>query len=283
MLSFADPRIMVAITFHYRHARLEHLYETVRSICHFPISEVEFHVFTNTGSSEELNSIHEILSEVSETVPSSLGYKRTVNINTVYGLENPQHLTWSHKYIIREKFIKSNFTHFIYSEDDHEISYLNFLYFLRYREALKAYRLIPGFSRIEINTAQMEHYAADAFGHNLIDHKKYVEADELRFVTLDNPYQGMFMLDHELAHEYVASRSFDIEGSKGVYSWEVSERAAMGLTWECAPEGFNVRLAVPVSNNKRLLGMACIRHLPNTYANKADSPLAKVRLKELFR
>lgn len=273
---------MVAITFHYRHVRLEHLYETVRSICHFPVGLVDFHIYTNTNDAAAIASITEILSDVGATLPTALGYERRLEVHTVQGLSDPQHLTWAHKPLIRDAFAGSSFTHFIYTEDDHELSYLNFLYFDRYRGILKAHNLLPGFTRTELNLSTMEHYSTDALSANHVEHKRSVTEDGLRFITLDNPYMGMFVLDQEMAGEYLASRSFDIELSKQVYSWEVCERSAMGLTWESASEGFWTRVAVPVSEDKRVLGMACIRHLPNTYANRPESPLGKIRMKDVI-
>jgi hypothetical protein len=102
-------------------------------------------------------------------------------------------------------------------------------------------------------------------------------------VNMPNPYNPCFILDVELAEEYVRSRSFDREASQAVCQWGVRERAALGLCLENVPPPFQTRYLVPVSRRTgKLPEFARISHLPNNYANDPRSPLGKVRVDELF-
>ncbi|PYE98891.1 hypothetical protein C8J35_103492 [Rhizobium sp. PP-F2F-G38] len=272
MFDLSENRILVAITFHYRQSRLQYLYQTMRAIAHYPVQSVDFHIFTNSADGAHHHEMQGMFSEMSETFH---GADRSLSIHTVHDLSNPQHLTWSHKPLVRE-FVGSAYTHFIYTEDDHEITYGNFLYFLKYREALKPHGVYPGFQRIELNYKDSEVYSTDQFGKSQMAPRAKIEHENFVFMTMDNPYYGFFILDQDLALEYVNNRAFDIETSKDSFPWEVSERSAMALTYENVPDGFWVRPVVPITKAYRIASMACVRHLPNNYTNNPDSLLGKM-------
>ncbi|NHT75939.1 hypothetical protein G8E10_09655 [Rhizobiaceae bacterium CRRU44] len=282
MIAVTDDRIMVAVTFHYRHDRLEHLYQTIRSIAHYPVQEVTFHIYTNSADASQHQAIHELLSELTEVFPGAGNTSRTIEIHTVEGLDNPQHLTWAHKPLIRE-FIGSCYTHFIYTEDDHEITYANFLYFRTYRNILAPHGLYPGFQRIELNKSDMVLHSTDQVGPSRVIPRAKIDMGEFIFMTMDNPYYGFFILDQHLAGEYVTNRAFDMESSKESFGWEVCERSAMALTFENVPDGFWVRPVVPVTKGHRIASVACVRHLPNNYANNPSSPLGSMRMSDVIK
>ena len=282
MWDYSNVRLMVGCTFHFRADRLEHFYETIRAICHYPVGEVEIHVATNTFDPSQLASLKLLLDQLMETFPAALGYERRFSVHSFGGFRNPFELAWAHKSFIRDRFIGSSFSHFLYTEDDLEVTFANFLYYLRYRDLLKQDGLIPGFIRTEFNYDDNEIYSTDQFEPVKTFTRKHLELDGLSFMTLDNPHHAAFILDQELASEYVASRSFDMEKSSEVYGWELCERSTMALMWERLPEGFWVRAVVPVTKSLVIPSMACIRHLPNTYANKPESRLGKVKMSSVL-
>lgn len=92
----------------------------------------------------------------------------------------------------------------------------------------------------------------------------------------------MFILDRELCREYFSSRSSDINESSSVTPWQISERSAMGLTWENVPKRFVSRLVVPVSKETGKVLPAClIDHLPSNYTNtKREDGLGSYKLND---
>ena len=282
MIALQDTRILVAITFHFKHERLPFLYETIKEIYHYPVRKVDFYIFTNTDNPEEIEKINSIIFEFSCFFPNNSDYSRSIYLDVGNKYEDPKELTWSHKNLLKQKFVDQDFDYFIYTEDDHRISYTNFSYFCQYKDAAGKGRLIPGFVRTEINYDDMEIYSTDQFSKNNVKMKKKLELDDFYFITLDNPYYGFFILDQELAREYINTKSFYKDKSKETYNWEISERSAMALTFESAPEGFYARVAVPVSRDGQLLSMCCIHHLPNNYANNPHTPLGKIKLRDVI-
>jgi hypothetical protein len=111
-----------------------------------------------------------------------------------------------------------------------------------------------------------------------------VNLDEYAFVNLDYPFNAMFILDRELALEYVETLSFDRERSKVVRpEWDVACRAAMGLCFENPPQGFAIRYVSPVDPRTLTTpSWSWIYHLPNNYAKNRLQPFAKTRTDQQF-
>lgn len=117
----------------------------------------------------------------------------------------------------------------------------------------------------------------------MVADRPFVAADHHAFLGVDNPYCGAFILDRELAREYVASRSFDPHRSCEVTGIGVRERAAMGLTFESPPAPFTHRVVVPVSIATRIVPhYAWLAHLPNNYVTDADTLFGKIAMRDLF-
>ena len=174
-------------------------------------------------------------------------------------------------------------THFIYLEDDIELSFANFCYFVEYREVLRSFGLLPAFIRVEYSAVLGGLVASDAFWPVYVPVQSHIRLGDTVLVNMPNPYNPFFILDVELAAEYVWSRSFDREGSRALCSWGVRERAAIGLCLENVPPPFQTRYVVPVSRRTAMApAFARVRHLPDNYANDPRSPLGKVRVDELF-
>jgi hypothetical protein len=170
------------------------------------------------------------------------------------------------------------------SRGRHRAPLRQFLLFRReYREILRSSGLLPAFVRVEYSAALGGFVAADAFWPVYVPVQSHIRLGDTVLVNMPDPYNPFFILDVELATEYVRSRSFEREGSRALCSWGVRERAAMGLCLENVPPPFQTRYMVPVSRRTVTTpAFARVRHLPNNYANDPRSPLGKVRVDELF-
>ena len=272
-----SARILVAISFHFDFTRLGFLGEVLRSLSEFPVAAIEVAVVTNVVDAETIAPLRRLCLE-------TLGDLCT--IRTEVDLASPWDLTWRHKAIISDEFIERNhgdFTHFIYLEGDIRLTFANFCYWLEFRDLLRPAGLLPAFVRTEYREAVGGYTASDAFWPIYVPVQPYLRIDDMFLVNMPNPYNPFYLLDRELAQEYVTSPSFDQGKSLEVARWGVSERAAMGLCLEHVPIPFQSRYVVPVSvRTGKTPSFAWTLHIPNNYANNTRSALGKVRMDALF-
>jgi hypothetical protein len=283
-----DPfRLLVAVTFHFRTSRLQLLYQVIRALVEYPVDALEVVLITNVGAqSPEVQHLKDLCSPLFEALPERSGSRLELSVESVVGLPDPWLLPWCHKNLIRDRFLDltGGYSHFIYIEDDILVSYDNFRYFVHYRDVLREHQLIPSFQRIEYNDADNSLYVVDQLATNEFSTRNRVTAGSYDFVNLDNPYAAMFVLDHELASEYVRSASFDRSQSEQVNpEWGVAERAAMGLCYENVPPGFTSRFVSPVDSVKLTTPRwSWVYHMTNNYSKNRMTPFAKVRADRLF-
>lgn len=271
-----ETRILAAITFFVKPTRMSYLHQVLDALLSIPARSVHVLVFVNKPMQDEDDAALENL--------YSKTRGRSVEIQTVSGLDHPYNLTWAHKSAIPERFLPDpNYTLFVYLEDDEVIEPKGLAYFLAARELLRATQLIPGFLRVEHDPSELKIFNIDHVSKVNLYCRPYIEHEGLVFVNADSPYNGSYILDRELAVEHVLSPSFDRVRSEKVCSWGVRERAAMGLTFEWPPSPFKYRLAVPVSAIKRQTPrFSWIWHLPANYATDPNSPFGKIPVEELF-
>ena len=272
-------RLLTAITFHFDTARLGLLAEVSRSLAEYPVTAMKLVVLTNTTDHDQLSLLRRLCAE---SLPG-----KQAEVRTCQGLAHPYDLAWCHKTVIADEFLAGNdgrYTHFIYLEDDIRLSFTNFCYFVEYRERLRRFGLLPTFVRLEYRAAIGGFVASDAFSSVYVPVQPHVRLGGVVVFNMPNPYNPCFILDVELAKEYVASRSFDPAASREACDWGVRERAAMGLCLENVPPLFHTRYVVPVSSDTdQVLPEARISHLPNNYADDPRLPLGKIRLDSLVR
>jgi hypothetical protein len=106
-------------------------------------------------------------------------------------------------------------------------------------------------------------------------------SEELSFVSLPTPYQGMYLLDRELMLEHLGGPSSHPDFGP----WRIREKAAQGVTFAKVPAGFYARNVFPYQAKARRIDPRClIHHLPNSYANSTDpeNPFAKTPYDELL-
>lgn len=280
------PRILAAVAFHFRESRLQYLFQVVRALCQFPVDTLDVVITTNVNHDIALKKIEDLCVPLFTPFPVRPMSKRTLLIESFPDLPNPWLLPWSHKHLIGDRFLSADsaYTHFMYVEDDVLLSFDNFCYFIHYREMLKDRMLIPSFQRIEYNDSDDRLYLLDQIGVSDFNSRARVNLDGYSFVNLDYPFNAMFILDRELALEYVEASSFDRERSKAVRpDWDVACRAAMGLCFESPPHGFVARYVVPVDPNTLTTpSWSWVYHLPNNYAKNNLKPFAKTRMDQQF-
>ena len=279
-------RILAAVTFHFRENRLQYLFRVVRALSEYPVEALDVVIITNVNQQVALEQIRDLCAPLFTRFPLRPGSKKSLSIESFPKLPDPFLLAWSHKHLIADEFLgaQSAYSHFIYVEDDILLSFDNFCYFVHYREKLKSAGLIPSFQRIEYNDADNRLYLLDQKGVSDFGSRKRVDLDGYAFVNLDYPYDAMFILDRDLALEYVETPSFDQERSKVMLpELDIRERAAMGLCFENPPQGFVVRYASPVDPATLLTPYWCwVYHLTNNYAKDHLTPFGKIRIDQLF-
>ena len=267
--------VLVAITFHFVERRLVYLEDVLRSLAAFGVRRKLIVVYTNTTVPGERLAIEQSLAR------ANLKQGQDAEIVVDNDLPHPFELTWCHKRLITERFCAANstFTHFVYLEDDERLTFENFAYFIAAREHLKPHGLIPAFVRTEWSEALNGYVNVDSPHPTTLRGRPFVRIADHAFINLEYPYCGAFILDRELAREYIASPAFDLNLSKTISPFEVRERAAMGLTFTAPPQPFLYRVAIPVAvRRSRVPQCAWLAHIPNNYAQDPASPFGKLAM-----
>jgi hypothetical protein len=255
-------KLITAVTFHYVEARLKYL---SKALAHHPTlaDAVETHVITNTSCPAELERIR-------DAMPAKTG-SFSPNILVSGKLWHPYLLTWVHKDVFRAALNgNSGFTHFMYVEDDIEVKRANVDYWVDAREWLRPHGLIPSFFRVERSSRDQRWKSTDTV--RPVDPRRQPRIElreDIHFINMPNPYQGMYLMDTELMREHLSSRPAHWK----IGRWRVRERAAQGQTFVNVPAGFSARNVVPFNPKTRMVLPEClVHHLPNNYA---DDPFAK--------
>jgi hypothetical protein len=263
-------KLLSCIAFHYKAERLTYL----RQVLHmqqFLSPEVHVVVTTNTNDQQEIESIKKIAPENSGNF--------NLGIESFSQLPNPWLLPWAHKVVFAGKLKDSSYSHFMFSEDDIEVTSANVQYWLRAREWLRPFGLYPSFFRVEWSEQKSEWVSTDIakpVSLALTFQLRSLKGD-YHYLNMPNPYQAMFFYDRELMEEHAASDTFDImkyarvetiDHNKDWGGGGVAERANYALTFVNVPAGFTSRNVVPYFEKYMMLDPHCfIHHLPNNYAN----------------
>lgn len=279
-------RILADITFHYNEKRLKYLFEVIRAFSEYPVELLDIVVATNVINQDKLDRIKSLCAPLLEGHPARPSGKKHLSIESYPDLANPWYLPWCHKHLISGKFLDPDiaFTHYIHVEDDILLSFDNFCYFDRYRKLLRDYRLIPSFQRVEYNFNDNRLYLVDQISILDFTSRKKIDVGDLSFVNPDYPHNAMFILDRDLALEYIDSRSFDQERSIDVRpNWGLCERSSMGLCFENPPDGFFHRYVIPV--NTETLRTPCwswVYHIAEKYTTNPRVRFGKIQPDHLF-
>lgn len=261
-------KLAVAITFHFDASRLGFLSRTL-NIFKF-IDDAEVFVITNSVDERDHQRILDVATGCNLTIkaPELLGH--------------PYLLTWCHFPIFRSIFINDRqVSHFLYLEDDLEISPGNFEYWLSAREDLRGYGAIPSFLRFEVAAIDQKRYATDCpKSFRLSELPIVCKSDYYLYLNLPTPYQGMYLLDRELAEEHL----FGPSSSPDFGRWNIREKAAQGLTFASPPGNAFSRNFLGFRIDEKVVdSRALIHHMPNNYANNPLSKFGKVPIVHLIR
>ena len=268
----SNARILVAIAFHYKESRVRYLADVVMGLSTFPVEQIDIAVMTNTTDPDEIAVVLAACPVTSDRV--------TLNLIPYVALADPFALTWGHKQIIRDTFLRedSGYTHFIYMEDDIGLGFQNFLYYVAWKNKLAEVGLIPSFLRVEYSSLQKGWVSPDNCNKIALDRHSVAFGDHI-FVNPPNPHIGFFIMDREQAREHLVSNSFDMHRSEYV-PFAIRERAAMGVMFDNIRQGFRSRYAIPVTRNLLPASPCLVRHLQNNYA---DDGAVRVPIHEMFR
>jgi hypothetical protein len=268
---------LVTIAFHYNKKRLCYLEKVLKSLSTFP--KIEVVIITNTCSSRKLLEIEEC--HVKAFANKTKHQK--VSTRSFYLLDHPFDLTWCHKEMIPEEFIDNTkgYTHFIYLEDDIALDFNNFCYFVHFRKVLKDKGVLPSFLRVEVNK-KGEFVNTDNEVSMNVANIPHIHYKKLLFVNTVNPYMACYILDMDLAKEYILTPAFDKNLSLANDS-RIRELSAMGLMQENVPTSYSSRYVVPVDlKSLNCPKYAWIYHLPNNYADDPLTRYGKISMESLF-
>ncbi len=254
---FLPKKLAICVIFHFNENRLQFI-DKISNNFRTLADDVLVYIITNTQIDKELEQINSAIKDK--------GFR--VNIFTPTGLGHPYLLPWSHFAIFRTLYDDESISHFMYLEDDILISRENIAYWVKGREQLRPYNLIPSFVRVEQKNSDSKWYGTDCTrrkNRGLLPH--VTVSEDYRFINLPEPYQGTYLLDRELMHEHLSGLSSNPEFGQ----WGIRERAAQGLTFANIPKGFTSRNLVGYDNKSRQIDKAClIHHTPNNYANSTE-------------
>lgn len=227
---------------------------------------------------ERLERFKEVIKTLSAIPNIKLIINSNVNFDSslpihVVDLEHPYWHTWEHKKYMPE-FLESDYTHFAYLEGNIRVEKKTFDYWIKTRELFQRNNLnfIPATHRVQVNKSQV--YSLDCTHYQ--QHRPTITVEEQKFISLSEPYQGMFIMDKELVKEHIESDYYKF-GQKG--SWGIRESANLGNMFVNIPVGFGHRYMLPLNN----FSDTWVTHFGTDYHGDKNSPHAKIKIEDLFR
>ncbi len=262
-------KLAIAVTFHFAPARLGFLRQIAAEFEQLA-DLVEIYVITNVTDAFNQSQIRQALAlrdcEPQILAPALLGH--------------PFLLTWCHREVFRQRFEQDpGISHFLYVEDDIRVRPHNIQYWLRGREALRPFGLIPSFLRYERRGNQGADLATDII--DPVDRLKLPNvrlSEQYVFLNLPNPYQAMYLLDRELMAEMIDNPRCGPEFGP----WGIREKAAQGVTFSNVPNGCFSRNFVGFDAARGEIDPAClVHHTPNNYADDPKSRFGTIPVQDL--
>lgn len=244
-------KLAIAIAFHYSEQRLGYLKAATRHIGQLA-EEVHVWILTNRSDTSAHDAIQTAVNHANLRVitPSYLGH--------------PYLLTWSHRPVLAECYSADpSFTHFLYMEDDLEITPANIDYWMASEPVLSKHNLIPGFVRFEY-TAEGEKRSSDIYRrHNFFDMARVTRGD-YSWVNFRYPYQGFYLMNRSMMQEFQQGKSYSPDSGR----WNIREKANQGLIYENVPAGCYSRAFVGSRAGLGVDDGALVHHVPNNYAGR---------------
>lgn len=259
--------LAVCVTFYYRRSRLPYLKKTIHSLATIPCP-VDIYIVSNFPFSANL--VNELKSPLSNI---------RIHWEHLQVQGHPLLFPWFH-FSVWQRLDLSQYTHFLYLEDDISFVAANFDYWCKWREILRSHHLIPGFLRCESDREASMLYATDICTTQFLPMLPKIFFDSGHSaVNLLYSYQGLYLFDQELLREFFSSQAF----SPNFGVWKIQEKAAQGLTFCNVPKGFYSRIVFPVAaRSALLLREALVEHSCATYVANRTSRLAKIPVDRIF-
>ena len=272
--------IMVSVAAHYVPRRVEFLAQVLLAISQWQAADVTVFIDTNDLALADDPQLAAAVAAL-----AARGYD--LRFDRATGMAHPWHLTWWHKPRLREWSAGGGDPDdlFIYVEDDIVITQDNLAYFTGALPAAKAQGRIPGFLRYEL-AADGTVMTPDARGCQLVNAVEQLVLDGQRFIAPVWPYWAGFVLDRELATEYLASPWSDLELADRLpqsvrHSCRV--QSAWALTYAEVPNGVHSRYIVPVDDKLNPLSTCLVWHSANNYVVSKQYNFGTVRMADMFR
>lgn len=200
-------------------------------------------------------------------INSNVKFSNTLDIQICNPL-NPMDIVYEHKKNMLD-FLSSDFTHFLFLEDDMIFNQDNLDYWISYRDKLKTFKLLPGFHRYEIKYNEL--FSVDL---TKIKFKKLNLNNETYILFPDEPYQGIFLMDKELVKEHFDTGFYKIKNIKG---FGHLESANSSYVYCNVPDNLENRMVLPIKNFEKTL----IHHSDNKYSNLQNSIFGKIKINDL--
>lgn len=258
--------------------RWSQLATVIRHLSLIPVARLKVEVYTNAP-----------LSDIS-SLGSILDRARGQSFHSIHvdlsQLPHPHMLTWEHRRGV-DRFLSDAGSRdlFLYLEDDEVFTHANLVQFQSCRDPLKEVGLVPSFLRIEFARSLKKWVSTDLSHRVSLSQTPHLmdKRSGRLFVELPNPYCGMYMLDKELAAEFVDSDAFSEVRSRHL-GLGTRERAANGLHGVNIPEGFGARGLVEFDPYELLPTQgSLIQHLGDVYGNSRQRMFGTIPIDEILQ
>lgn len=266
--------LAIAVTFHFAEARLRYLGMISDHFASLA-DRVTVFIVTNVRDADRVAKI--------EGTIGGKGFD--FNFFAPQGLGHPFLLTWSHFGVFHKLMRDESVSHFLYLEDDILLRRESMEYWMQGRELLRETSFYPSFLRVEQKADSERWYSSDCIGRMDAAALPSVKfGNELWFLSLPRPYQGMYLHDRAQMQEHLFGKSSVPQGHP--LGWGIREHAATGLSVWNVPEGFYGRnLLAYWPEDGGLDIRAFIHHTPNNYAQSDDpkQPFGTVPVDQLLQ
>jgi len=267
-----SSRVWINFPFLYQPEKFKFLESAIWSINKWQVEKLKIIIYINKiGVDLSLHTTH--LRKLN----------KNIEIKFVDVTENPFLLQWEHKKYLPE-FLESDFTHFIYSDGDIAINERVFKYWLETRNFLNEHnynRYIPGTFRIEYLDGH--DYASDLTYRTDINSLPIIEVGGKWFFMPQEPFQGISIMDKELAFEHMNSKYFTPTMDDSIYKFGFGETCISGYILhnvpKDVPQGYEHRILIPLENHQD----CWVYHLPSNYASNPNSEHGKILAHGVFQ
>jgi hypothetical protein len=263
-------KLLICVTFHYKESRLQYVERVLGNLLS-NYEDVDVVVETNSAQSEKALSIGF----------SDEMRKGSLSFNVHARLENDLFLAWMHRKTIMEKV--NQYEEFMYTEDDILLPRKNYLdYMVKFKMMWPDH--IPSFIRIEEKDGSL--YNTDAVEATLVRARDVVKMEGMRFLTLNNPYHGFWIMPREELKQSMNEHFCDITEQK-VWIREIA--ASYGLSpskkhyaaW--VSKDVQKPGLVEIDSRGKIKPECYSYHLPNNYIDNTDFEFGKLRVEEITR